>query len=263
MIGFAQSDSSKTTVTLAAMYSSNANYYGQTTEQKFPLVLTNATIRLPIGLYFATSIYQLINTEGGTVVALGAGYDYNLSEKLTVGLGFNHTFFPSNSPLLQASNAENISISATYNYWLTSALSADYAFGKEQDFFVTFTNSKSVSLGSLFSEEDAISIEPGVELVAGTQHYYETYITQKINKGKANGKPNGQQPPVNNGSTVISYEPASKFSLLSYNFKLPVSYSRSNYMIEAAYQLSILGKQVETELTAPRSFFNLSFYYQF
>ncbi|MND48070.1 hypothetical protein D3C80_389810 [compost metagenome] len=264
VIGFAQADSSKTTLTVAAMYSSNANYYGQTTDQKFPLVLTNATVRLPMGLYFASSIYQLINTEGGTVVALGAGYDYSLTEKLTVGLGFNHTFFPTNSPLLQASNAENINASVTYNYWLTSALSADYAFGKEQDFFITLTNSKAFSLGSLFSDEDYISIEPGVEIVAGTQHFYDTYITKKNNKANPGGKPNVQQQPVNNGNgSIVSYVPASKFSLLSYNLKMPLAYNRSTYLIEAAYQLSILGKQVDAVSTTPKSFFNLSFYYQF
>jgi hypothetical protein len=48
----AQQDSlKKTTITLAAIYSSNISYYGQVTNEKLPYILANATVRFPIGLY--------------------------------------------------------------------------------------------------------------------------------------------------------------------------------------------------------------------
>src|SRR2546428_2967465 len=103
---FAQTDSSKTTLTLAAIYSTNANYYGQTGEEKLPYVLTNATVRFPVGLYFSGSVYKLLNTTTGSsavsAVDLSAGLEFNLSKKVTANLSYSHSFFPSNSPMLKA-----------------------------------------------------------------------------------------------------------------------------------------------------------------
>jgi hypothetical protein len=53
------------------------------------------------------------------------------------------------------------------------------------------------------------------------------------------------------------------FDLLSYNFELPVSYSRAHYVVEAAYQLSLLSNKAQTGPGNLNSFFTLSFYYQF
>ncbi|POY35735.1 hypothetical protein C3K47_13320 [Solitalea longa] len=256
---FAQSDTSKATLTLAAVFSSNANYYGQTSDEQMPLGLVNATYRFPIGLYFSSNIYHLFNTPTPPILSLEAGYDATFSEKLKASVSFNHSFFPKNSPVLQASNYNTLGASLTYSYWLSTTLGADYAFGKQQDVFITLGNSKSFELGSLIDQNDAISIEPAIELVGGTQQFYQTYITYKNNKNKS-PKNNGSN---NSNSTEITYVPNSRFSFLSCNFKLPLNYSRDRYLIETSYQFSVLGKNDEIPLGTSHSFLGLSFYYQF
>ena len=57
----AQQDSTKATLTLATMYNSNINYYGQVTAEKYPYALFNATLRFPSGLYFTGGGYKLLN----------------------------------------------------------------------------------------------------------------------------------------------------------------------------------------------------------
>ncbi|AOM78459.1 hypothetical protein [Pedobacter steynii] len=263
----AQQDSSKrTTLTLAALYNSNVSYYGQTTSEKLPYVLANATLRLPVGLYFSAGAYKLLNYGSGiSETDLGLGYDYDINEKWSAGIAYTRSFFPDNSPLLQAANENNINLSATYLWpWLKTYLSADYAFGKQQDVFLSLTNSKEISLGSLFNEKNAIYIEPAIELIAGTRHFYETYTIEKGKRDQARGK---GKPPVNQpgkpGSTITTTVATDSFNLLSYNFKLPLSLSRANYIAEASYQLSVLGTESGPELKPQQSFFGFAFYYQF
>jgi len=246
----------KATLTLAAIYGNNVSYYGQGTLEKLPYILTNATYKLPLGLYFSASSYKLLNYGTGISASdLGIGYDHVFSPELQAGLSYTRSFFPENSPLLQAANENNINTMIDYQWpWFKSSLSSDFAFGLEKDVFISFNHAKPIELGSLFNEKDQIAIEPAIELVAGTQHFLETYV-QKKNQGKGKG--------ADNGNTEIIEIPSTSFNLLTYNFKIPFTYSRSNYMAEFAYQYSIIGSKAITETKNTQSFFNISFYYQF
>jgi hypothetical protein len=248
----------KTTLTLATLYGNNVSYYGQSTEEKLPYVLVNATLRLPAGLYFSAGSYKLFNYGSGiSETDLGIGYDHAFTKQLNAAMSYTRSFYPENSPLLRAANENNINATVDYQWpWVKSSLSADYAFGMENDVFIGLSHAKSIELGTLFDKNDLIAIEPAIELVAGTQHFYKTYTIQKIKNGKSMGKGN-----KNNEETTII--PATSFNLFSYNFKLPLSYSRSNYMAEVCYQFSILGKKAITEAKKEQSYLNLSFYYQF
>jgi hypothetical protein len=260
----------KTSLIVAAVYSTNANYYGQTSAEKLPYVLTNATVKFPGGLWLSAAAYKLLNIGSGISAAnAGAGIDFNLnkSKSLIGSLSYTRSFFPENSPLLQAANENTASASLTYDWnYLNSGLSADYAFGSENDWFVSFSNSKLFSLGSLFSNKDYVSIEPALEIVAGTQHFYETYTENKKVRDKLLGKitdplfPSKGQGQNQTTTTTVS---SSSFDLLSYNLKLPLAYNRSNYVIEGSCQLSMLSDKVQISSGKLRSFFNMSFYYLF
>jgi hypothetical protein len=247
----------KTTLTLAAIYNTNADYYGQTANKKLPYILANATVSFPFKLSFSVSSYQLLDsTKGITATILGLGYDFILVKNLEAGLNYSHTFNATNSPLLQAANTDNASANINYKYWLITGLTFDYAFGDQQDSFLTFSTSKEIDLGS-FTDKDIISLEPTIEIVGGTQHFYQSYTTtQRIRKRILGGV-------VRQPATATTTVATTKFNLLSYNFSLPLVYNRSNYMIQAIYKLSILGKKVDAVSTTPKSFFNLGFYYQF
>jgi hypothetical protein len=255
--------SNKTTLTLAAIYSNNVSYYGQSTAEKLPYILANATARLSIGVYFSAGAYKLLNMDGGvSETDFGIGYAYDFTDKFSTDLSYTLSIFPKNSPLLQAANTNNINLTTDYTWpWFKSSLSTDYAFGQESDVFLGITNSKDISLGTVFDEEDQLSIEPAIEIVSGTQHFYTTYQREKIerNNGKGNGANNGN----GNGNTETITIPKTSFNLLTYNFKLPLSYSRSSYMAEAAYQYSVLSSSAITEAKKQQSFISLSFYYQF
>jgi len=127
--------------------------------------------------------------------------------------------------------------------------------------FVTFSNSKLISLGSIQADKDFISLEPSISVIGGTQHYYQTYTTEKEKRKKLLNNPlfPSKPEPETTTTTVESTE----FGVMAYTLSLPLAYNRSSYSVEAAYQLSVAGKKVAGETNKPASIFNLSFYYMF
>ncbi|WP_423146932.1 hypothetical protein [Rubrolithibacter danxiaensis] len=238
------------TVIFAAQFSNNANYYGQTTDEKLPYILTNASVTFPNGVWLSGGAYKLLNAGGGSSVSiLGIGYDFALAKSLNGSVSYSYSFYPPSSPLLQAGNDNMASASLEYELkWFNTMLNADYAYGEEKDLFLTFTNSKFIDLGSLLTKKDYISLEPAIELVGGTQHFYRTYTTKRKGKSKKSK------------TTTVATQ---SFEFISYNLKLPVAYNRDHYSIEVGNQVSFLGKKVASYSNKPRYFLNLSFYYLF
>ena len=129
--------------------------------------------------------------------------------------------------------------------------------------FASFGMNKFVSLGSLFDSSDLISITPAIEVVGGTRHFYQTYITEKRLQDSLAGV---SLPPLLGGSTnetTSTTKAGTSFDLVSYTFKLPIAYNRASYQFEIAYQFSVLSKPAATETHKSNSFLTASFYYQF
>ena len=247
----------KTTLTIAALYSNNASYYGQAADEKMPYIALTATVRAPFGGYVSGLAYKLFTDSSFiSATSLTAGYQFNITKKLSGDLNFTHSFYPERSPFLQASNPNIAGATFNYEHFFTSGISLDYAFGKESsDYFVTLSNFKAFDIYT--KDQQAIfSITPQIDIIAGTQQFYSQYREKRNNKG--GGKP--QAPPGPPKVITTTYK---QFGMLSYNFKLPLSYSRASYMLEAAYQLSVLGNNVASETGATHSFITLSAYYQF
>ncbi|WP_164111744.1 MULTISPECIES: hypothetical protein [Sphingobacterium] len=256
------STAQKTTFTWTNLWSSNANYYGQTAGESLPFVYTDLTLRTPIGWYVSAGGYQLLK-EGNfpSELHVGTGFEFALGSKGTLNVGYNRSFYSKDSPLLQASNPNSATVELGLTHLFQTDLGADYNFGQEDDFFVTLTNSKIVPLHS-FTAKDILYIKPNISVTAGTQRFYTSYIeeTQK-HPGLGsilNGKNPTQQEVTYTETTVISTD----FTLLSYNFQLPVIWQYGNGSFLASYQLSLLGKEVQSE-ARKNSFFNVGYFYQF
>jgi len=254
----------KSTFTLGVSYSNNADYYGQKAQENIPYAAASATYRFRSGIYFSGLAYRLLNDSGAFVSAsnIGAGFEFKLSKRFTGEISYSHTFYPAYSPLLQASNPDNASASLTYDNWLSTKINLDYAFGKTTDQFVTAGTGKQVKLGSI-SQKDMITITPAVDVVGGSQHFYQTYITEKNLRDSLLGiilsPVTGSPPSQGSAKTTITTE----FNILSYNFKLPLSYYRASYVFQVNYQLSVLSGKAQSGAGKVNSFFTAGFYYQF
>jgi len=273
MPAIAQSDSTlpaandsvpaKNSLTLGVSYSNNANYYGQKAASSIPYVAFAATYKLKCGLYFSGLTYKLLNDTGSLVSATnaGAGIAFSMGKHFSADINYTHTFYPSYCPLLQVSNPDNTSATLAYENWLSTKLTVDYAFGKTQDLFGTFGTGKQITLGSI-SKKDIVTITPSVDVVAGTQRFYQEYLTEKRLRDSLIGAVIGPilgQPSQTGSKTTTS----TQFNLLSYNFKCPLAYNRAHYMLEVAYQLSLLSNKAQSNAGKANSFVSASFYYQF
>jgi len=254
----------KSTLTVGAVYCTNADYYGQTALEKLPYVAAAASYRHKSGIYFTALAYKLLNDTGKRIASaenVGAGIELKISKKLAADISYSHTFYPSFSPFLQAGNPDNASLTLSYDAWIKPSISADYAFGKTTDLFATAGISKAITLGSI-SKKDVVTITPALSIVGGTQKFYQTYITQKKLADSLLGilfQPvTGQEP----GSSTFT-KSITTFNTLSYNFKMPLDYNRANYVVEASCQFSLLSNHSEAGPGKLNSFISFSFYYQF
>lgn len=256
----------KSTFTIGVSYANNASYYGQKALEKTPYVAAVASYRHKSGLYATAMAYRLTKDTQtlASASSLGAGFAFNLSKHISADISYSHTFYPSLSPFLQAANANNASFGLTHTGWLTTSLGVDYAFGKQNDVFVTAGIGKMISLGSL-SEKDLITVNPSVDLTAGTQRFFETYTEEKKLRDSVLGvlpiPPIFGQP--GSGGSTTTTKTTTTFDLLSYNLKMPLAYNRAHYMLELAYQLSLLSNKAQTGAGKTNSFLTASFYYQF
>lgn len=256
-------ESKKTHLSLATIYSSNVNYYGQTASSAQPYVLGNASLSFPTGISLSAQTYKLLNSaeSGLSATTLTLGYDVDLSKKLVAGFSYSHSFYPQNSELLQSTNTDFISAALSYNgNFLTSALSADYSPGKENVFYSTLSLSKDIDLGISLSSKDYFSLKPSVDVVGGTQRFNDTVFTkppanvplkEKIKRFIADGN--------NPNAKVVS---STTFNVLTYNFTLQLAYNRANYSVEVSYQGAVASKAV-SDSRKIQSFFSLGFYYIF
>jgi hypothetical protein len=256
-------DSTKGTITIGASYSPNANYYGQKAAQALPYVAFAANYKRPSGFYLSGQAFKLLNDSTNTVSAgsLGLGYTFKLSTALSLDLSYSHSFYAKHSLFLQASNPDNATAALSLEKWLTTSLNVDYAFGQTQDVFTTLGLSKAVDL--VTTNTALLTITPSVNVVGGTQHFYQTYLTEKRLRDSLLG--NILPPLLGGGSTSTTSKTteSTQFNLLSYNARIPISYSRARYLVEAAYQLSLLSNKAQSAGGQANSFVTLSFYYQF
>lgn len=252
----------KNTLTVAAVYANNASYYGQKSIEQTPYAAIAASFRLKSGFYLTGQTYKLLNEQTSKVSAasLGAGVNFMMGKKLSADISYSHSFYPAGSPLLQAANIDNASLALSHSGWINTTVTGDYAFGKTDDAFVTAGISKVISLFSIGSK-DLVSISPSADVVGGTQRFFKNYITEKQVRDSILGLPVLVGEPQSYSDT--SSTSVTSFNALSYNFKLPLSYSRAHYTLEAAYQLSVLSKQSKSDPGKLNSFFTMSLYYQF
>ena len=259
----------KSTLTLATVYSNNASYYGQKSVTELPYVAIAANYQLKSGFYFTGQTYKLLNDNTSTVSAasLGAGLNFKLGNKLATDISYSHSFYPEYSPMLQAANLENASVSLSYDSWIKPTLTGDYVFGKTNDAFVTGGLSKAINLFSI-GKKDIVTITPSADAVAGTQHFYQTYLTEQkmhdsilgILSNPLFGNPSSGGTSSSSHTDTVE---TNAFNILSYNLKVPIAYNRAHYMVEAACQLSLLSDKVQSGAGKVNSFFTFSFYYQF
>jgi len=263
LLVFGQSDTlsseKKNTLTLSAVASSNANYYGQTGAETLPFAYLDLKLRTSLGWYISGGGYQLFKENNfPSELHLSTGFEFDLGPKADFEVGYTRSFYSKASPLLQASNPNSLSSTIGIDHLFRTELIADYNFGQSEDVFISFDNSKNILLGQL-GEKNTFYLKPGISIVAGTQRFYNTYIEEQkqgLGLDKILPIPGNNQPQTTEKTTV-----STDFSLLSYNFNIPFIYYRGKGAVMLSYQLSVLSNK-SAQSNRSNSFFSLGYFYQ-
>jgi len=282
-------DSSKISVlSTGVSYGNTANYYGQTTARKLPYISTDLSYQSKFGFYLAGSAIKLVDVGPAfSEVDIAVGYSKDITKNLGASASYTRFFFAKDSPLPQSVNPNTVSLGLTYDFkWFNSGLNGDYVFGSikddqgknMKDFYLSLTNSKEITLGSIIRNKDYITISPSISLIGGTQVLKDSILIEKPkgNNNKLNGKGSGNTlaliPPIEvpdpippkKGKVVGNkYIYSTTFNYITSAIKLPLAYNRAHYTVEAAYQLSVPNKNFEGIVHENQSFFTLSFTYLF
>ncbi|MDO7884002.1 hypothetical protein [Hymenobacter cheonanensis] len=127
------------------------------------------------------------------------------------------------SALVQSSLRNDISASVTQFFsFATASLSADVFVGSTHDVVLTLDLSHRFQLPVL--AHDTLSIEPTVELGAGSQHFYAASLatTSRVRTKKRGG------------TTTVVTEPATPaFSTLGYTLSVPVTLAAGRFSVAA------------------------------
>ena len=85
------------TFTIGLSMVSNADYYGQRSEEKMPYAAAVASYKHRSGFFVNALSYRLFNKKGegfGSAYGAALGVDLDLKKGWAAELGYQHTFFP-------------------------------------------------------------------------------------------------------------------------------------------------------------------------
>jgi len=252
----------KQSVSLGVNYGSDIQFFGRTGPVKYPYMGADAIYNFKTGFFIYGSAVQVFGyTPVIDEIDAGAGYLFKYTKNFTGTFSYTHFFFTDQAPpVIVSASSNDINFKNSYDWGvLKTAGTFDYLFGDANDYFLTISISKNIEPNwRLFGDEDYLTINPGANLIMGTQNFVGRYAAEHSSElFYTNYIPGLDAPPpfhdFDNG----------KFNVLNYSFKLPIAYNMPHYTFEASWKYS-LPVNVDGALRNHREvFFNLTFYYLF
>ena len=252
----------KRSVSVGINYGSDVLFFGRTGPVKYPFMSTDVIYNTKTGFFMYGSAVKVLGYNPLVdEFDLGGGYFYKYGKFVSGTLSYTRFLFVKTAAdVIKSASSNDINFKNSFDYKIAkTSVTADYLFGKSNDFFLTFSTSKYIEpKWTIFTDDDYISFNPGISAIFGTQNFVGKYSRDHPNRFEL--AEIGAIPPE--GSPLRPYNNG-RFNALNYSVKLPVAYNRPHYTIEAAWKYSI-PVNVEGELKNRHEvFFNLTFYYLF
>ena len=250
----------KSSLKVGLTYSSNAVYLARTDSIATPNYGLGLTYTLKSGIFFAAEVNYIPSRQFNKLDAGGleAGYNFDL-DNLSGGIAISKYIAAFNSTQVISALDATVGAGLSYNLFdvITPSIHADYALVKSggNDFLLTGGLGHEFEFEKVFTQKDHLSLEPKVEVVAGTQNFLSTYYTRKKNsaaqrqqyqnthgKGKKSTSTSTTTTTTNSsGQTTSITSSASKFQTLAYEYTLPISYSwkKIGFSVTPTYAVAV------------------------
>jgi hypothetical protein len=224
LTGYAQSDSTKNKFNFkfGTYYNSKLNYYGRTDSLQSSGIFPMAELWLNKKFYInAAPVFTHNKAAGfqyaGTVAT--AGYVYN-NGKSGGHIYVVKPIYKDNTQLVQSALKAQVVANFT---WLNKIINitggADVKFSDNTDYGIT------AGVDHIFKKQlprnSVLAIDPSLYMYAGTQQFSKTHY-EKINNF-----------PLFPGTDQLVTENVKNFNILSYEFSVPVIYSKGKWILMA------------------------------
>lgn len=211
----------KSKFTTGINFLSNNVYLGRTDSATVTYISPYIQYTHKSGLYGLVSMSYQPNPGARRIdlVTLEAGYDLSLGDKFNWGIYADKFFYNSKSQSITAVNNFGIGTYASYNFFNVIQLlgGGGLSFNEKADYVVD------LGLSHTFTA-DNFEIAPTALMNAGTQNFYNSYITNRTIQNKK-----GKVITVVQQQTV---QEASAFKVLDYEFSLPMNYKLNHFKVE-------------------------------
>jgi hypothetical protein len=266
--------------TAALSYSNNSAFFGRSQATRYPYMAGELTYKSRFGVWGSVMSYNLFDTSSFVdETDLSVGWDGDLSRTVDASLSYSRFLFAANSPLVKSSVNNSVDGYLGWDWqYVYSRLNATYLFGESNDAVLTLDNSRNFEIDRVFTPKGYLSIVPRLSMTAGTQRFVATSIEQqelrgngknktKPNKGKGNGNGgngNGNGGNGNGGgggttvTTIITTTSSTRFQILTYELRVPVTYSLGMFSAQVAWRYAIPVNLLPDDVSGARSFFSTS-----
>jgi hypothetical protein len=241
-------------------YGTNSSFFGRTQTTRYPYTTGELTYTSRFGVWGSVVGYNLFDTPTFLdETDLSVGWDGDVSRTVDASLSYSHFLFAKDSPLVKSSVNNSVDGYLGWDWgYVYSRLNAAYLFGESNDFFLTLDNSRFFEIDKVLTPKGYLSVEPRVSVMAGTQHFVETSIEQQIILGNNKGKGKGKGGPPTTTVTTVTDTPVTRFRVLNYELRVPVTYSLGMVSVRAAWRYSIPVNLLPDDVSHARSYFTTS-----
>lgn len=209
-------------------YLSNNVFMGRADTVKTSIILPELKYTFNNGIFISGNINYIPNNkrkklDGGNIVA---GYDFDITDDLSGGVSVAKLFYSSSSVQIGSSISSVFNANINYDIAgiITPAVSVDYNIiknGFSNDVFINGSLSHDFEKKGVFNDKDLFAISPTVAINAGTQNFYDAYVTGRKYKSTAKN-----QALAAKETALLDQrkEQLSHFDVLDYEFSAPLEY---------------------------------------
>ena len=235
---------------IALDYLSNNVFLGRTSSSTTPVLSPDVRYTFQSGLFISGNLNYLPKNatqklDGGN---LSAGINSDLTDDLSGELSFTKLFYSTNSNQIGSSVSSTINGNLTYDIGnvISPSINANYSINKQgikNDINLNLGLAHDFIMKDVFAQKDLILISLSITANAGTQNFYDAYITRKVfKKAKRTAAQN---------LLVAEFEQnVNRLKLLDYEFSLPVEYKAGHFIFQFTPTYAIVENQIKSKAVA-------------
>ena len=208
----------------SASYLSNYVYNGRKDSIATPYITPSVGYFNKKGFDLSFSGYYLnqANEHRFDFFSLDLNYNHEFTDNFSSGLIASRTFYNKSTSTLSSNIKGNIGANTDYDFgFIELFIEGDLLFSQKTDFALDIELEREFSLKN---GKDEFKITPTFDVNFSTLNYYEGYLNKKIGKKILHNNPNIAT--VNAITTVDD----NRFTLLDYEFSVPMSYQTKQFV---------------------------------